>query len=134
MAGMTEKDRNKEIVRRAVELVLNEGQLEVVDELYSAQMAPGVREWIEPFRDAFPDVRMEVVELIAEGDKVVARFRCSGTHAGAWRGNPPTGRRFEDVDEVYIITVRDGRIVGAWGIEDTLTRLRQLGLKGECCD
>jgi predicted ester cyclase len=134
MAGMTEKDRNKEIVRRAVELVLNEGQLEVVDELYSAQMAPGVREWIEPFRDAFPDVRMEVVELIAEGDKVVARFRCSGTHAGEWRGNPPTGRRFEDVDEVYIFTVRDGRIVGAWGIEDTLTRLRQLGLKGECCD
>jgi predicted ester cyclase len=128
---MTETDRNKEIVRRAVELVLNEGQLEVVDELYSAEMAPGVRDWIEPFRDAFPDVRMEVVELIAEGDKVVARFRCSGTHSGEWRGNPPTGRRFEDVDEVYIFTVRDGRIVRAWGIEDTLTRLRQLGLKAD---
>jgi predicted ester cyclase len=45
---------------------------------------------------------MEVVELIAEGDKVVAHFRCSGTYLGEWLGRPPTGRRFEGVGEIYI--------------------------------
>jgi predicted ester cyclase len=128
---MSESERNKELVRRAVEEVFNGGRVESVDELYSTDAAPGVKEWIAPFRAAFPDVHMEIIELIAEGDKVVARFRCSGTQKGEWRGTPATGRRFEDVDEVYIFTVRGGRIVDSWGIEDTLTRMRQLGLGPE---
>ncbi|HEX2084085.1 MAG TPA: ester cyclase, partial [Solirubrobacteraceae bacterium] len=82
-----------------------------------------------PFRASFPDVRMETVELVAEGDAVAGRFRCSATHTGEWRGRPPTGRRFEDVDEVYFFHLRDGRIAEAWGLEDTLSRLRQLGLR-----
>jgi predicted ester cyclase len=41
---------------------------------------------------------------------------------------PPTGRRFEGVNEVYIFRVVDGRIAEAWGLEDTPSRLRQLGL------
>ena len=72
---------------------------------------------------------MEVVDLIAEGDKVVGRFTCSATHMGEWLGHAPTGRRFEAIDEVYIFRLRDGRIVHAWGIEDTLRRLEQLGLR-----
>ena len=81
-----------------------------------------------PFRTSFPDVHMQVVTLVAEGDQVVGRFTCSGTHRGPWLGHPPTGRRFEDVDEVYFFTLLDGRIVEVWGIEDTPERLRQLGL------
>jgi predicted ester cyclase len=125
---VSDPERNKAIVGRAVDEVLNEGRMEVVDDLYSPAMAPGVRRWIAPFRAAFPDVHMEVVELIAERDKVVARFKCSGTHRGEWQGRPATGRRFEDVDEVYIFTLEGGRIVNAWGLEDTLTRMRQLDL------
>ena len=53
---------------------------------------------------------------------------CSATHSGEWRGHPPTGRRFENVDEVYFFTFEDERIAQAWGLEDTLGRLRQLGL------
>ncbi len=71
---------------------------------------------------------MDVVELIAEDDKVVGRFKCSGTHSGDWLGHP-TGRRFEAIDEVYIYRFSEGRIVHAWGIEDTLGRLEQLGLR-----
>jgi predicted ester cyclase len=73
---------------------------------------------------------MEIVDLIAEGDKVAAHFRCSGTHLADWRGHPPTGRRFSDVDEIYIFRVIDGKLAGAFGVEDNLTRLRQLGLTG----
>jgi predicted ester cyclase len=81
-------------------------------------------------RRLIADVHMEVVELIAEGDKVVGRFRCSATHLGEWLGHAPTGRRFERVDEVSIFRFRDGRIVHAWSLEDSLSRLRQLGLAG----
>jgi predicted ester cyclase len=118
----------KAIVRRLIDEVLNGGALEAIDELYARELARGARRWIAPFRESFPDVEMEIVELIAEGETVVGRFRCSGTHLGEWRGHPPTGRRFERIDEVYIFRVRGGRITEAWGIEDTRTRERQLGL------
>jgi predicted ester cyclase len=69
------------------------------------------------------------LDVIAEGDKVVGYFRCSGTHKGKWRGHAPTGRRFEAVDEVYIFRVADGKLASALAVvEDNLTRLRQLGL------
>jgi predicted ester cyclase len=118
----------KSVVRRLIDEVLNGGRLDVIDELYAPQTAPGARRWITPFRESFPDVQMEIVDLIAEGEQVVGRFRCSATNLGPWRGRPPTGRRFERVDEVYIFRVRDGRIIEAWGIEDTRSRERQLGL------
>jgi len=73
--------------------VMNGGRLDAIDELYTPQMAAGARRWIAPFRESLPDVHMEIVELIAEGDQVVRRFRCSGTNLGPWRGEPPTGRR-----------------------------------------
>jgi predicted ester cyclase len=70
----------------------------------------------------------EIVELIAEGDKVVGRFTYSATHLGAWLGHAATGRRFERVDEVAIFQLRDGRIVHVWSLEDNLGRLQQRGL------
>ena len=123
-------ERNKATVRRLIAEVLNGGRLDVIDELYAPELAAGARRWITPFRASFPDVHMEVVDLIAEGDKVVGRFRCSATHLGEWLGHAPTGRRFERVDEVSIFRFRDGRIVHAWSLEDSLSRLRQLGLAG----
>jgi predicted ester cyclase len=125
---MSATETNKGVVRRLIDEVINGGRLEVVDELYTPATATTAKRWIAPFRDAFPDVEMEVVDLVAEGDKVVGRFLCSGTHRGDWRGHAPTGRRFERIDEVYIFTFADGRIAQAWGLEDTATRLKQLGL------
>jgi ketosteroid isomerase-like protein len=122
-------ERNKAVVRRLVAEVLNAGRLDAIDELYAPTLAPAAKRWIAPFRSSFPDVRMEVIDLIAEGDKVVGRFTCSATHLGEWLGHPPTGRRFEAIDEVSIFRLRDGRIVDAWGIEDNLARLEQLGLR-----
>jgi predicted ester cyclase len=121
-------EANKTVVRRLVAEVLNGGHLEVIDELYTPEVAPAARRWIAPFRASFPDVHMEIVELIAEGDKVVGRFTCSGSHLGEWLGQAPTGRRFEGVDEVSIFRFRDGKIVHAWSLEDTRSRLQQLGL------
>jgi predicted ester cyclase len=121
-------EANKTVVRRLIAEVLNGGHLAVIDELYAPELVPAARRWIAPFRASFPDVHMEIVELIAEDDTVVGRFTCSATHLGEWLGQAPTGRRFERVDEVAIFRFRDGKIVHAWSLEDTLGRLRQLGL------
>jgi predicted ester cyclase len=122
-------DDNKALIRRLIDEVVNARDPTAIDELADGEFAGIARRWIGPFRDAFPDFRMEIVELVAEGDKVAAHFRCSGTHRGAWRGVEPTGRRFENVDEIYIFKVRDGRLTSALGLEDNLKRTRQLGIE-----
>jgi SnoaL-like polyketide cyclase len=95
---------NKAVVARAVERVINGGDLDAVDELYDPGTAADAKAWVAPFRASFPDVYMATVVLVAEGDTVVGHFRCSGTHLGRWLGKEPTGRRFTDVDEVYWFT------------------------------
>jgi predicted ester cyclase len=101
-----------------------------LEEVASGQIAEAARGWIDPFRESFPDFRMEVRDVIAEGDKVVGYFKCSGTHRGNWRGIAPTGRRFEDVDEVYIFRVDQGKLASAIAVvEDNLARMRQLGIQ-----
>jgi predicted ester cyclase len=119
---------SKALVRRLVEIV-NARDLDSLDEIASGQISEAAREWIGPFRDSFPDFHMEVVDVIAEGDKVVGHFMCSGTHEGEWRGIAPSGRRFEDVDEIYIFRVEAGKLSSAAAVvEDNLTRMRQLGI------
>jgi predicted ester cyclase len=119
----------REAVRRFVDEAVNGGVDDVIDELFTSDMTSRVRDWFVGFRRSFPDMHMELLDLVAEGDQVVARFACSGTHLGDWRGHPPTGRRFERVDEVYFFTFEGDRIAAAWRIEDTLDRSRQLALE-----
>ena len=121
-------EANKAIVRRLVDEVFNGGHLEVIDELYAPELAGAAKRWITPFRASFPDVHMELVELIAEGDKVVGPLHLLGHPPRRMARPGPTGRRFERVNEVWILRFRDGRIVHVWSLEDTLDRLRQLGL------
>jgi predicted ester cyclase len=126
---MSSLQANKELVRRLVAIV-NEGDLDAIGEVATGDIARGAKRWVGPFRESFPDFHMEVVDVIAEGDKVVGHFKCSGTHEGEWRGHPATGRRFEGIDEVYIFRVQDGKLASALAIvEDDLTRLRQLGIE-----
>lgn len=61
---------------------------------------------------------MELIDLIAEDDKVVGRSTCSGTHLGDWLGIAPTGRCFEAVAEAPIYRVPDGQFIETWEVED----------------
>jgi predicted ester cyclase len=120
-------DHNKRLVHRLIEIV-NDRDLESIDEVATGPIATDARRWVGPFRDSFPDFQMELLDVIAEDDKVVGYFKCSGTHEGEWRGHAPTGRRFESVDEVYIFRVENGKLASALAVvEDNLTRLTQLG-------
>jgi predicted ester cyclase len=119
-------EENKAMLRRLVE-ALNVGDIDVVDELFTPELAEQQKQGFTAYRSGFPDWREEIVDLVAEEDKVVGRFKCSGTHRGEMMGIAPTGRRME-VDEVYFLRVENGKFVEFWGLEDNLTRMRQLGL------
>jgi predicted ester cyclase len=90
----TTASANKAVIRRLVDEVMNAGWMEAIDELYSPAAAKRARRWIAPLRRSFPDVHMEIVDLVAEGEKVAARFICTGTHLGDWCRHGPTRRRF----------------------------------------
>ena len=115
------------MVRRMVEGI-NVGDIEAtVDELFAPRAARRVKRLFTEFYTAFPDWREEIVELVAEGSTVAGRFRCSGTHQGEFLGEAPTGKRME-VEEVLFLRAEDGKFVDFWALEDSLGRLRQLGL------
>ena len=126
---MSQAEKNKALVLRLVEIV-NASQLAALEEVADGQFAEQARRWIGPFRDSFPDFRIEVREVIAEGDEVVGHFECSGTQRREWRGIPGSGRRFENVTEIYAFRVQGGRLSAAIAVdEDDLTRMRQLGIR-----
>ena len=75
---------------------------------------------------AFPDLHITVEDLIAEGDKVVARDTVTGTHQGEYMGLAPTGKSIT-YNEIFICRFADGRIAETWGVVDVLSQLRQLG-------
>jgi steroid delta-isomerase-like uncharacterized protein len=76
---------------------------------------------------AFPDLHVEIEDMIAEGDKVVCRNTVTGTNDGEYLGRPPTGKSVS-YNEIFIFRFADGRIVETWGVVDVLAQLRQLGV------
>lgn len=115
----------KAIVVRLVTEAINGRDLGVLDEICTPQLGSKLRNAFSSFADAFPDWHQELVELVAEGETVVARFRCHGTQTGPWEGLPPSGRTMK-IDEVYFFRFSGARIRSMWGLEDTWTRIRQL--------
>ena len=120
-------EENKDMVRRMVEAINVGEEAATVDELFAPRAARRVKRLFAEFRSAFPDWHEEIVELVAEGDTVAGRFRCSGTHLGEFLGNPPTGKRME-VEEVFFLRAEDEKFVDFWELEDSMGRMRQLGL------
>ena len=120
-------EKNKAKVRRLVEAINAGEENAAVGELFAPRAARRVKQLFAEFRSAFPDWREEIVELVAEGDAVAGRFRCSGTHLGEFLGEAPTGERME-VEEVFFLRAEDGKFVDFWALEDSMGRMRQLGL------
>jgi hypothetical protein len=93
--GLEVTEENKAVVRRMVDEVINQGRLEVADELFTPEGAAAAREAFSGFRSAFPDWKEDIVDLVAEADKVVGHFKCTGAlqvsswgclrPASAWR-------------------------------------------------
>jgi steroid delta-isomerase-like uncharacterized protein len=79
------------------------------------------------FRNAFPDFRAVIHDLIAEDDKVVTRKTFDGTHEGELLGIPPTGKEVT-IELIDILRVADGKITDHWNVVDQLGLMQQLGV------
>ena len=88
----------------------------------------GTLEFFRILLAAFPDMRMDVEDLIASEDKTVARVKATATHKGEFMGVPPTGKRVE-VQLIDIMRFNDaGLVCEHWGVADMLSLMQQLGV------
>jgi len=131
-------DENKKLYLRLADEVLTNKNLAVADELIASDFREHVggearRVGVEGFKAArlrrnaaFPDWKVTVDDIIAEGDKVVARATGQGTHLGDYMGIPPTGKRIK-VSWIAIYRVADGKLAEHWQHIDELGLRQQLG-------
>jgi steroid delta-isomerase-like uncharacterized protein len=140
---MTETERgNKKVIARVIDEVMNEGSLELVDELFSEDLVEhdphqagagtprqAFVDAVMQFRAAFPDNRMFIDDQVAEGDQVATRWHMTGTHLGEFMGQAPSGRAIE-VTGMFFDRLEDGRIVETWANYDLLGLLRQIDGQG----
>jgi predicted ester cyclase len=104
---------------------------DVIDHSRPPGIAPGaagVRQQFDGFRAAFGSFRAEILDQIAEDDKVVTRKVFTGTHIGPFGGIEPTGREVE-IHVIDIVRVADGRIVEHWNCVDRLGLMAQLSVE-----
>ncbi len=129
-------DKNKAAVQRLIDEFWNERSSDVVDELFAADaviydggavLPNRGEEFFIALRTAFPDMRVTVDDMIAEGEEVALRWTSHGTHMGELSGIPATNRRVT-VTGITIYRFAGGRIVEEWNSSDTLGLLRQLGV------
>lgn len=130
---------NKALVRRFYEEVYVDWNMAYADEVIAAEFrshdwpAQGptgpkaFRDYYSAIRTAVPDARYEVDDLIAEGDKVVVRWRLLGTHKGPFRGIPPSGRSIT-LKGIAIYRVEGGRLMERWVVSDLYGLLEEIGV------
>jgi steroid delta-isomerase-like uncharacterized protein len=131
-------EQNKELVRLLMEEDISRGNVAVAERIihpdfFDHTNPPGMQRGLEGhnaivrlFRAAFPDQWWQIEDLIAEGDRVVARTTMRGTHDGDFFGIPASGRAVT-LTGVHVIRIADGKIVEHWGSNDDLGLMRQIG-------
>ena len=135
----TDSDAKKAIAQRLAREVFSGGDMRVFDELVADDYVnhnipvPGIpgtkagfRQLVEATRQAFPDVEVEVQDLVAEGDFVVFHDHVTATSTGDFLGVPPTGKPVEWT-EIHFLRIGDGQVVEHWTNFDQLGILTQLG-------
>jgi steroid delta-isomerase-like uncharacterized protein len=131
-------EENLAASRRVIEEGFNQGNLDVVDEVCADnfvghdpmagdQDREGAKTSMAGYRQAFPDLHLEIEDIFAAGDKVVMRWSGTGTFQNEIMGIQPTGESGDPVKGINIDRFEDGKIAETWGQWDTLTFLRNIG-------
>jgi predicted ester cyclase len=124
-------EENKAVVRREQEELWNHtGDLDAAEELFAAGQAEAAKQEAANFRRGFPDVTSIIENLIAEGDKVVARWRSRATHQGDYMGIAPSGKAVEFTG-ISFYRIEGNKIAQSWNIEDQFGLMRQVGAIAE---
>jgi predicted ester cyclase len=134
-------EQNKDVVRRLVEECVNRHRADLLDEFVGSALrvhpgTPGtapdtvgvdaLRESFQRFRSTFPDLHITIEEMIAERDRVAARWTATGTHSGALAGIAATGNavRWGGTD---LYRLEGGKVVEWWRNDDFVWLLHQVG-------
>ena len=136
-------EQNKAIVRRLFTELWNNGNLSVADEIFAPNYAhfdPSTPDFgrgpdsekkrAALYRAAFPDLHLTIEDVIAEGETVMTRWSCRGTHKGDLSGIAPTGKPFT-ISGVSIARFASGKMVEGWVNWDALGLMQQLGVVPE---
>jgi steroid delta-isomerase-like uncharacterized protein len=130
---------NKAFVRSTTEEIWSTGSAKLIDEHMASNYVlhkpptgfspdrEGLKAILQAMHSAFPDLRMTVDDVIAEGDKVVQRRTYQGTHKGELFGIPATGKSIS-VSQITVSRVAGGKFVEEWAETDFLGLLQQLGV------
>lgn len=129
-------EANKALVRRFFATVFNAGDVDAADDLVRADylqhnpIAPpgreGVKTFVRGLRAAFPDLQLEIADLVAEGDRVVTRIVGRGTHTGGeFLGLPPKGRAMV-ATSIDIFRLEGGQLAEHWDVLDVQGLIAQL--------
>lgn len=127
---------NKNLLRRFYKDVYVDWNMALVDEVVSPQFTShdwpegatgpqAFRDYYSAIRSAVPDARYEVDDLIAEGDRVVVRWRLLGTHKGDFRGIAATGRPIT-LKGIAIYRVEGGKLLERWVVSDLHGMLEEI--------
>jgi steroid delta-isomerase-like uncharacterized protein len=128
---------NKEVVRRlyeawdrqdldaAASLVAED----FVNHSSNSQGREGIHEEGQYWFAAFPDAKVSIEDLLADGDRVAVRLRATATHQGEFLGTPPTGKAVE-MSEIDIFRVENGLIAESWAVPDVFGLMSQIGALG----
>lgn len=133
-------EENKALVRHFIE-AFNTGNLAIVDEIVATDFVlhdtavpeeirgiEGVKQWVNLQRTAFSDMRVTILDLVAEGDKVAKHWTFSGTHKGEFGGIPPTGKQVTLELALSIYRFTGGKIAEIWMGYNALLMMQQLGV------
>ncbi|WP_370476982.1 ester cyclase [Tamlana flava] len=132
-------DANRDVVKNYHEVWSN-GQVNELDKILALDFVchfidgiewigiEGANSSITSHRKSFPDWNEEIVDMISEGDKVVTRFKSTGTQLGAFNGLDPTGKKVT-IYETAIYRIANGKIAEQWGFPDALSLNNQLEVK-----
>lgn len=128
----------KDIIRRIVEDIFNQDKFDQIDVLYAADYTdhmalpdqPAGRDTVRAtairYREAFPDLRWHILDLIAEGESASLRWEATGTHEGEYSGIAATGRHIR-FSGISMYRLREGQVTDEWVAWDEIGILRQLG-------
>jgi predicted ester cyclase len=134
------EEQNKKMVYLAFDKMWSEGKLDVADEIIAPNHtmhirgegyqwdAEAVKKLVSGWLKAFPDLKFEVQDFIADGNKVAVLLHFTGTHQGELWGIAPTGKKIE-YSEMLLIRCEKGKCVEEWGVYDALHMYRQRGME-----
>jgi steroid delta-isomerase-like uncharacterized protein len=131
--------QNTMLVRRAIDEVWNRGNYDTLDDFVAADIVihaatpgaeihgpEGIRQFYGMLRTAFPDLHFTIEDQVAAGDRVVTRWRATGTHDGEFQGIPATGKTVR-ITGIDIDRLAGGKVVECWPQVDELGLMQQLG-------